>query len=166
MKRTFLALAALAALFTASPASADDAYWPRTDNPNPFHFSSVYEQDVSVTQRSSVLYEARAKKHPAKPATINPYNHDFAPFGQAGSMPVGGLNSPWFPSLTQAEQKAQNAINRAYERDLDRRLRNQAYREGHWAAGELPVGYANRWFKTSPGETVYSGHPVGVGSGN
>lgn len=126
MKR--IILAAVFGIFAATSATSDDANWPRTNHPNPFHSWSVFEQDAfreeAAIQRSSVLYAASSAKR-AKPATtINPWGHDYAPFGQAGSMPTGGLQSAFVPSTgtTTKELDARARYLRAARRESYRGL--------------------------------------------
>jgi hypothetical protein len=128
--RSFLIVAAavVAVFFGNLAANADEANWPRTNHPNPFHSWPAIEQDSvrqeATEEKTSVVYAASARTRKAvKPTPVDPWNHDYAPFGQAGSLPTSGLQSAWVPSLTAAELQAQLAANRAWVLRENARLR-------------------------------------------
>jgi hypothetical protein len=129
MKSFLIVAAAVVAVFFGNlAANADDANWPRTNHPNPFYSVGAFEQDAvrqeATEEKTSVVYAASARTRKAvKPTTVNPWDHDYAPFGQAGSLPTAGTQSAWVPSLTAAELQAQLAANRAWVLRENARLR-------------------------------------------
>jgi hypothetical protein len=124
-------ITAVFGIFLANPVVADEAYWPRTDDSNPFA--------REATTGQSIMFAAdRRAPRKAPAATIDPWNHDYAPYGQAGSMPVAGLQGAFVPSLTSNELDAQIAVNKRYQDQLRQRL----IRQGGTNADVLPVWVA------------------------
>jgi hypothetical protein len=154
MKRTIIA--AVFGIFAAAPAFADDANWPRTNHPNPFHSWSMFEQDTAV-QYGSVTYAAVSKR-PAKPAApINPWNHDFAPFGQASSMPVAGTQSAFVPSLGTTQKELDDRARYL------RSLRRESYRGTTCNSDFQPADAAAYCFNATTHRNVNA--PIGASDG-
>lgn len=151
MKR--IIIAAVFGIFTTGSAFA-------IENGDAFSSGDSNGPRADVTSGYGTRYLAARAVRKAPAATINPWSHDYAPYGQAGSMPAAGLQGAFVPSLTPDEMAAQQRANREWI------ARQNAEYHG-WDDGFLPVRvYTNRNRPGSLGTAFGEGPQMGSNGGS
>lgn len=105
MKTIFTAV--IASVLLASPAPADMSQGDGARSP------MADGSGHSTFSRSYVPVPVKATKAP----TVNPWSHDYAPYGVSGALPTGAAGVYPVPGATTAKEL--DAQRRAYEAGVD-----------------------------------------------